>query len=212
MYDAEPSDAVPQDYIATAETPWTRALSGRMRRVFVFGGPSVPSDRYLPNAMGLEPVSQSMYKYDSEGALSDHAEHLRIAIALAAEDGWLANGWQPDCAGIFMRAADLVIWFDDAHARQIVSNMIDQQSGWFGDFGSISVDAAVKEAWRRAWHRRRHGEVEDRVSLLDVGRRARISDPLAPYVQMARFRHADKLLRVWSDAQIAALNSVRPNR
>jgi len=81
------------------------------------GAPGLHVRLQLPaHAMGLEPVSQAAYRYDSEGALADHAEHVRIATALAAEDGWLAVDWHPECAEIFMRSADLVIWFDGPRA------------------------------------------------------------------------------------------------
>ena len=57
-----------------------------------------------------------MYKYDFQGVLTDRAE-------------------------IFMRAAGLVIWCDDVHARMIVGNMIRDQGSFYGD-------AAVRGAWR----------------------------------------------------------------
>jgi len=156
--------------------------------------------------MGLEPVSQAAYRYDSEGALADHAEHVRIATALAAEDGWLAANWHLECAEIFMRSADLVIWFDDPRARSIHRESMRRRN-------PDPVEVAVREAWRR-WRRRRRGEVEDRASLLDLVRSARASvpDPMAPYVQTATSDFSGKLLRVTNEMQVAALKSVRPNR
>ena len=192
-------DAVPRRPLSATEELWNRALSGRARRVFKFGY------NYLPHALGLEPVSQAAYRYDSEGALTDHAEHVRIATALAAEDGWFASDWHPECAEIFMRSADLVIWFDDPRARWIHREAMRRQS-------PDPVVVAVREAWR-SWRRRRRGEIEGRASLLARVRSARANapDPMAPCVQMATSTFSDKLLRVTNDKQIAALNSVRPN-
>ena len=203
MYDDEPKDAVPRRPLSATEELWSRALSGQARRVYAFGFGD------LPNAMGLEPVSQAAYKYDSEGALADHAEHLRIAMALASEDGWLAHNWHPECAEIFMRSAEIVIWFDDPHARWARGQVARRQQ-------PSLVEVAAREAWR-AWRRRRRGEIEDRVSLLDLARNARRAsisahDPVAPYIPMATSAFRGKLLRVTNDKQIAALKSVRPNR
>lgn len=200
MPDDEPTDAVPRRPLSATEELWSRALSGQTRRVFKFGY------SYLPHAMGLERLYQAAYKYDSEGALTDHAGYVRIATALAAEDGWLAAGWHPECAEIFMRSAELVIWFDDPRARWNHRERMRRQNPDF-------VTVAVQEAWR-SWRRRRRGEIEDQAGLLDRVRSTRASapDPLAPYVQMATSDFAGKLLRVTNDEQIAALNSVRPNR
>lgn len=171
-----------------------------MRRVYVFGG-ELFSGRYIPNAMGLEPVSQTAYKYDSDGVFAEHADHVRIATELAAEDGWLAYWWHPECAEIFMRSADLIIWFDDPHAR-----WMRREAARRGQTGP-----SPREAWR-AWRRRRRGEIEDRASLLDLARSASAPDAMAPYVQMATSDFAGKLLRVTNGKQLAALKSVRPNR
>jgi hypothetical protein len=173
-----------------------------VRRVYAFGG-DLLSRRYLPNAMGLEPVSQAAYKYDADGALADHADHVRIATALAAQDGWLAYWWHPECAEIFMRSADLVIWFDNPHARRMRG-----KSAGCAQTRPAPVDIVAREALRR----RQRGEIEDRVSLLDLARSASAPDAIGPYVQMATSDFAGKLLRVTNKKQIAALQSVRPNR
>lgn len=160
-----------------------------MRRVYAFG-PELLSSRYLPNAMGLEPVSQAAYKYDSDGALTEPADYVRIATELAAQDGWLAHWWRPECAEIFMGSADLIIWFDDPHAR-----WIRRQAAQRTKNGPGPVEAAAREAWR-AWRRRRRGETEDRASLLELTRTATVSDAIGTYIQMATSDFAGKLLRV----------------
>ena len=203
MPDDEPKDAVPRRPLSATEKLWNKALSGQARRVYAFGFGG------LSNSMGLEPVSQAAYRYVSGGALADHAEHIRIATELASEDGWFAVSWHPECAEIFMRSADLIIWFDDVVARSARRTASRRLS-------SGLIEAAAREAWP-AWRRRRRGEPEDRVSLLDLARRARSAsisahDPVAPYIQMATSSFPGKLLRARNKEQIAALNSVRRNR
>jgi hypothetical protein len=201
--DDEPEDAVPRRPLSATERLWNKALSGQARRVYAFGLVA------LPHSMGLEPVSQAAYRYDSGGALADHAEHIRIATELASEDGWFATSWHPECAEIFMRSADLIIWLDDSLARSRRRMASRRQT-------PSLVEAAAREAWP-AWRRRRRGETEDRVSLLDLAHRARSAsisahDPVAPYIQIATSSFPGTLLRATTKEQIAALNSVRRNR
>ena len=100
-----------------------------------------------------------------------------------------------------MRSADLVIWFDDPHARWMRQEAARRNK----------PSRSPQEVWR-TWRRRRREKIDGRVSLIDLTRGASAPDAMAPYVQMATSDFPDKLLHVTDRKQIASLNSVRPNR
>jgi hypothetical protein len=189
------------------EQVWELVLTARARRVYVFGG-EIPSSRVLPNALGLEPVTRAAYRYDAQGALTEPHDFLRIASQLAEDEGWLTHGWSPECADVFMRKADAIIWLDDPWAR--VARQLDQTERQDQDLLWTTV-RNVKRAVQR-WRSRRSGAADDSGHLLDFVIDAQPADPYGAFVTMMLSEFPEKVLRITNDEQIAALNAVRPTR
>ena len=203
----EPLDISAFGRLPLNKAAWATVLDGRARRVYAFGGP-VPSGRFLPNALGLEPVNMQAYRYDAAGALTQLDDYERIAAQLAAEEGWLAHDWAPPCAEMFMREADAIVWLDDELAA--VAKSMDRYGRGESDVLWALV-CGVRRVMR--WQRRRSGHERRRGARpLALALNRPTGDPALALAWMAVSEFPTKVLRVTRNGQIAALNAVRPTR
>lgn len=201
----EPYDISAFGRLPLNEAAWADVLEGRARRVFLFGG--APSGRFLPNALGLEPVEMNAYRYDAEGALTEPEGFMRIAGQLAADVGWLAYRWAPPCAEVFMREADAIIWLDDELAR--AESALERDRRRETDLAVMAFHGAKRVM--RWWRERRSGEGAD-GGLLEVAMESQAADLTLTLASMALNEWGSKVLRVTHGGQVAALNGVRPTR
>lgn len=187
------------------EDVWAAVCEGRARRVYAFGGP-VLENRFLPNALGLEPVPMHAYRYDAQGVLNQPVDYLRIATQLARDEGWLAFDWAFACADVFMREAEAIIWLDDTRARLSRSLALGAQEPnplW-------TMVSAVQRGVRN-WRRRHSDDDESPLFEIAVERRQPV-DPVAVSAHMTLSQFPEKVLRVSYEQQLALLNAVRPTR
>jgi hypothetical protein len=203
----EPYDISDFGPLPLNEQLWATVCAGEARRVYVFGGPLL-TGRCLPNALGLEPVNMHAYRYDAEGALTQPDGYLRIATQLAGGEGWLAFAWTPECAALFLRKADAIIWLDDDRARLARSAARHRNSNeelfW-------TVDRAVPRGVL-AWPRRRVRGGGGPAHLLDIALEGAPPDPYNAFAAMVVGKFPAKMLRVTHDGQLDKLNAVRPTR
>jgi hypothetical protein len=189
------------------EQTWELVLTARARRVYTFGG-EIPSGRVLPNTLGLEPVYREAYRYDSQGVPTEPHDFLRIATQLAEDEGWLTHGWGPECADVFMRKADAIIWLDDARAR--LARQLAQAQRQDHDLLWMTVRRVRRAVQQR--RSRRSGAADDAGHLLDFAIVTQPADPYGAFVTMVLSEFPEKVLRITNNEQIAALNAVRPTR
>jgi hypothetical protein len=187
------------------EDVWAAVCEGRARRVYAFGGP-VLENRFLPHALGLEPVQMHAYRYDAQGGLNRRDDYLRIATQLARDEGWLAFDWAPACADVFMREAEAIIWLDDTRARFARSLDLGAQEP---DPLSTLVHAIQRGV--RNW-RRRHSDDDDSPLFEIAEERRRPVDPVAVLAHMTLGQFPEKVLRVSYEEQLRQLNAVRRTR
>ena len=81
----------PEDARPAREELWRRLLAGQATEVYVTGFER-RIGRYLPQTLGLEPISWSAHRYDSDGVPRNGDELARIARRLSAEPRWIAGG------------------------------------------------------------------------------------------------------------------------
>lgn len=201
----EPYDISAFGRLPLNEAAWAKVIDGEATRVYVFGG-EVPSGRFLPNALGLEPVGMLAYRYDAEGSFTQPEDHLRIAEQLAMDEGWLAHDWSPPCAEAFMRKADAIIWLDDERAQ--AARAMDRYRREDSDLLWITV-RSVKQALRWWRRRRSSGDAVSAPDLLEFATDSEPADLTLTLASMALESMPEKVLRVTHDGQIAALNGVR---
>lgn len=181
--------------------------AGDARRVYVLNG-LVLEKRFLPNALGLEPVTMHAYRYDAQGGLTQPDDYLRIATQLAQADGWLAYRWSAQYAEAFMQQADAIIWLDDARTRRARAmdrgSQADQQE----------IDAFVRAVKRgvRWLGRRRSGDDGGEGHLLEIALESTPVDPFAVVASLAVSEFPEKTLRITHDEQRERLNAVRSAR
>ena len=187
------------------EDVWAAVCEGRARRVYAFGGP-VLENRFLPHALGLEPVQMHAYRYDAQGGLNRRDDYLRIATQLARDEGWLAFDWASACADVFMREAEAIIWLDDTRARFARSLDLSAQEP---DPLSTLVHAIQRGV--RNW-RRRHSDDDDSPLFEIAEERRRPVDPVAVLAHMTLGQFPEKVLRVSYEEQLRQLNAVRRTR
>jgi hypothetical protein len=203
----EPYDISDFGPLPLNEDLWAMVCAGDARRVYVLDGP-VLEKRFLPNALGLEPVTMHAYRYDAQGALTEPDEYLRIAMQLADSEGWLAFAWTPECAARFLRKAEAIIWLDDDRARLARATARHRQPNeelyW-------TVDRPVSRGVL-AWPRRRVRGGRGAAHLLDIALEGTAPDPYTAFAAMVVRAFPAKIMRVTHDGQLDALNAVRPNR
>lgn len=108
-------------YRHAQRTTWSRLLAGEIAEVFVFGTPSDPGlstlGAYLPQTLGLEPITSAAYRYAEDGTLRDLEQLGALARDLAAGHRWIAEGVEPQWACAFVERAGAVLFFDLPMAR-----------------------------------------------------------------------------------------------
>lgn len=105
-------------YEVKREELWGRLVSGLLTEVFVFGSVdgSTLGD-FLPQTLGLEPISGDAYRYSSSGQLRAPEELAQLARVLSAERCWVAEGRKPEWAEPFMERSQAILYFDLGPSR-----------------------------------------------------------------------------------------------
>ena len=201
----EPYDIPGVGPLPPNEDVWARVCAGQARRVYIAGGP-VLEPRFLPHALGLEPVSKYAYRYDAQGAPTQQDDYLRIATQLAQDEGWLAYNWSAPLSEVFMRKADAIIWLDDARERRAKAMAQAQQA----DTDLLWVTVSAIQRGVRRWRRRRSADGDAHLLEIALESRPTARYDFLPRTALSEF--PEKVLRVSHDGQLAQLNAVRPTR
>jgi len=204
MNPAQPSSEA-QDSVSprdTREVLWHRLLAGEITEVYAPAG----YDMYLPQTLGLEPISHQAYAYDTRGEPRDANQLSEIASQLSAEAWWIAGGGPRFWASHFAEHAEVVLVFESDVFTQ--ARFTDARS-------EISIEGGARWLYQR-W-RARHRTDDDRYSpmtapgsFVDVLVVRRAVSPSVDQFLMDQYPEKTFIIRTHDD--IRMLRKVRARR